>query len=80
MAVIVLTDNHLYSIPIQVGTAAITISILVITYVLMQAASPILKIIGRPGAEMIVRVMGLLLAALSVQLMFDAIGFNQFTP
>lgn len=80
MAVIVLTDNHLYSIPIQVGTAAITISILVITYVLMRAASPILKIIGRPGAEMIVRVMGLLLAALSVQLMFDAIGFNQFTP
>jgi multiple antibiotic resistance protein len=80
MAVILLTDNHLYSIPIQAATAAIVIGILAIAYILMLAANRILKVIGRPGAEMLVRVMGLLLAALSVQLIFDALGLDRVVP
>lgn len=75
MAVIVLTDNHLYSIPVQAGTAAITFAILLITYALMLSSSRALSLIRPQGAEMLVRVMGLILAALSVQLVFDAVGF-----
>jgi len=76
MAVIVLTDNHLYSVPVQAGTAAIALAILLITYALMSGAARALSIIRPQGAEMLVRVMGLLLAALSVQLVLDALGLS----
>jgi multiple antibiotic resistance protein len=80
LAVIVLTDNHLYPITTQIGTAAMTVLILGITYLMMRAARRILNVIGEQGAEMLVRVMGLVLAALSVQLIFDAIGFHGLAP
>lgn len=77
MAVILLTDNRLYPIPVQAGTAAITVAILVLTYALMTAATRVLSLIRPQGAEMLVRLMGLILAALSVQLIFDALGLSQ---
>ena len=73
LAVIVLTDNHLFPLDIQLGTAVITVLILVLTYFSMRFASSVLRIIGAEGAELLVRVMGLILAALSVQLILDAI-------
>jgi multiple antibiotic resistance protein len=79
LAVIVLTDNHLYLLPMQAGTAAITLVILGISYGMMRAADAILGAIGKQGARMLVRVMGLILAALSVQLVFDAIGFGNLS-
>jgi multiple antibiotic resistance protein len=72
IAVIVLTDNHIYSIGVQAGTAAITTLILFITYRMMRSADGILHLLGRQGAELLVRVMGLILASLSVELIFDA--------
>ena len=41
LAVILLTDNHLYSIPTQATTAAILLAILAVTLVCMLAATPI---------------------------------------
>jgi multiple antibiotic resistance protein len=78
LAVIVLTDNRLYSLALQAGTTAITLLILAITYVMMRSADRILGVLGKQGALMLVRVMGLILAALSVQVVFDAVGFASF--
>jgi multiple antibiotic resistance protein len=73
-AAIVLTDNHLYPVAIQLGTAAITVGVLMVTLCLMLLSAQVLALIRPQGAEMLVRVMGLILAALSVQLVIDAFG------
>jgi multiple antibiotic resistance protein len=74
IAVIVLTDNHIYSIPTQAGTTVITLIILLITFLMMRSTDRILKVLGRQGAELLVRVMGLILASLSVELISDALA------
>ncbi len=78
MAVIMLTDNHLYPIPVQLGTTAILLGVLAVTGVLMLGATPIIRLIGNNGAAILVRVSGLILAALSVQLVFEALGIEQW--
>ncbi|MEX1248603.1 MAG: MarC family protein [Anaerolineales bacterium] len=78
LAIIVLTDNHLHPVPTQAGTILIAIAILAITYLLMRQAHRILDRLGRPGAELIVRVMGMILAALSVELIVDALRSSNF--
>ena len=70
---IVLTDNHLFAIPTQMGTVLIALVILGVTYVLMRQAPRILGRLGQPGAELMVRAMGMILAALSVELILDAL-------
>jgi len=76
LAAIVLTDNHLYPVAIQLGTAAITVGVLMVTLCLMLLSAQVLALIRPQGAEMLVRVMGLILAALSVQLVIDAFGLS----
>ena len=74
MAVIVLTDNDVYTIPEQAETAVVLLVVLVITYGLFLASEKILKVIGRQGASILVRVMGIILAALSVELVMNALA------
>ncbi|WP_447971023.1 MarC family protein [Nitrospira sp. M1] len=78
LAVILLTDNHLYSIPVQVMTSAILLGILAITLVCMLAATPILKVIGMNGASIMIRVMGMILAALSTEFVMEALHVPQW--
>ncbi|MEC8010113.1 MAG: MarC family protein [Pseudomonadota bacterium] len=78
LAVILLTDNHIYSIPTQIGTAVITLSILGITWLLLCFSEKILQIIGHAGASILTKVMGMILAALSVELVMNAIGVEQW--
>jgi multiple antibiotic resistance protein len=78
MAVIVLTDNHLYSIPVQAGTVGIMLAVLAVNYGLLLGADPILRIIGRAGAAILVRVMGIILMALSVELILEALGVERW--
>ncbi len=78
LAVILLTDNHLYSIPIQATTAAILLGVLAVTLVCMLAATPILKVIGMNGASIMVRVMGMILAALSTEFVMEALHVPQW--
>jgi multiple antibiotic resistance protein len=78
MAIIVLTDNDVYSIPVQCGTAGILILILVATYVLMLLSGVIIKIIGKNGAGIMVKVMGMILAALSIELVMRALKVSQW--
>ena len=78
LAVILLTDNHLYSIPTQATTAAILLAILAVILVCMLAATPILKVIGMNGASITVRVMGMILAALSTEFVMEALHVPQW--
>ena len=79
MAVIMLTDNHTHSVPTQAMTAAVMLAVLAITCVLMLLADPILRVIGKNGAAILERVMGMVLAALSVELVMDALGIARWT-
>ncbi len=66
MAIVMLTDNSRYSFLDQSITAAVMITVLVITLCLLLGATFIHKIIGNVGASIISRVMGLILAAVAV--------------
>ncbi|MDF1833157.1 MAG: MarC family protein [Porticoccaceae bacterium] len=77
LAVILLTDNQAYPIAAQTGTALIVLCILAVTLVLLLLSERIIKIIGTSGASILVRVMGIILAALSVELVMDALSIGQ---
>jgi multiple antibiotic resistance protein len=76
MAVIVLTDNDVYTIPEQAETAVMLLLVLLLNYVLFRVSGGILKVIGRQGASILVRIMGIILAALSVELVMSALGIQ----
>jgi multiple antibiotic resistance protein len=74
MAVILLTDNQTYSLPQQGLTTVVVGAVLGITWLLMMAAGRVHKIIGDNGAAILVRIMGMILVALSVELIMEALG------
>ena len=78
MAIIILTDNDVYSVPVQCGTAGILILILGATYLLMILSGIIIRIIGQNGAGILVKVMGMILAALSIELVMKALKVSQW--
>lgn len=78
MAVIILTDNNVYSVPVQCGTAVILIIMLAITYLLMIWSGIIIRIIGHNGAAILVKVMGMILASLSIELVMKALKVSQW--
>lgn len=78
MAVIVLTDNNVYSVAEQAMTTGVLIMVLFITYLMMLMCDRILAVIGQNGALILVKVMGMLLAALSVELFMEAIGAERW--
>lgn len=76
MAAIVLTDNDVYTVPEQALTSLMMVIVLVVTYVLFLTSEKVLRIIGRAGASILIRVMGIILAALSVELVMSALGIG----
>lgn len=74
MAVVLLTDNHRFSITEQSITTAVLIVVLGITLVALLLANPIHRVIGRGGANILIRVMGLILASLAVEKVLEAIS------
>ncbi len=80
MVVILLTDNYLHSVATQAITAGVMLGVLAVTYVLMLLAEHLLRIIGKNGAAILERIMGIILATLSVDLIIDAFaGIFQWT-
>jgi len=83
LAIVVLTDNHTETIEEQVTTAALLVLVLLVTLVFLFAASAVNKVIGRTGASIISRVMGIVLATIAVDAVlggFDALGVLDVDP
>jgi len=76
LAVVMLTDNHRYSIPEQIATAGSMLAVMVCTVVLLLLANPIQRFIGNAGASIISRVMGLIVASVAVDNVLH--GINSF--
>lgn len=67
MAAVLLTDNNIYSIEQQAITAGLVFIVIMITMLILLAASMVQKRIGAYGITVISKVMGLILAAYAVQ-------------
>jgi multiple antibiotic resistance protein len=79
MAAIVLTDNDVYTVPERIETGIVLLVVLLITYLLLLFSDAILRVIGRQGASVLVRVMGLILCSLAVEIVLTALGVGPWT-
>ena len=73
MAVVMLTDNHRYSIAEQAITTGIMLSVIAVTLVFLLFATVIHRVIGDAGANIISRVMGLILAAVATNAILEGL-------
>ena len=80
MAVIVLTDNDVYTVPQQVETGVVLLVVLFITYLLLLFSDGVLRVIGRQGAAVLVRVMGIILCSLAVEIVLTALAVAGWAP
>jgi len=78
MAVIVLTDNDVYTVPEKAETGVVLLVVLLLNMIALLLADPILRVIGRQGAAVLVRVMGIILSSFAVQLVFTAIDVGHW--
>jgi multiple antibiotic resistance protein len=80
-AVILLTDNDACSVPERAETAVVLLIVLVINYLSLLLSDVILRIIGRQGAAILTRVMGIILTALSVEFVLAGLSIGSWaTP
>ena len=73
LAIVLLTDNHRFSIAEQALTAGIMAFVCLIAFLLMLAAGAIQRIIGMSGAAIVSRVMGMILASVAVDNIIEAV-------
>lgn len=74
MAVVLMTDNHTYSIEQQVITTALVLVVISITALILLIASSVEERIGNYGITVISKIMGLILAAYAVQSILSGIS------
>ena len=67
MAVVLMTDNHLYTIQQQALTVVLVLVVITITCLLLLAANFVQKRIGEYGITVISKIMGLILASYAIQ-------------
>jgi multiple antibiotic resistance protein len=65
LAVVLLTQNDLHTINEQIVTSLLMLAVVAAAYVLMRSASPITRLIGEGGANIVSRVMGMILASVA---------------
>ena len=73
LVVVILTDNHRNSIADQAVTGALLLIVLAITLLLLLLAGPLKRLIGQTGANVISRVMGIILATVAVDAVLDGL-------
>lgn len=73
MAVVMLTDNNLYSIKEQSITAILVAVVILLTCFILLAANYLQKLIGDYGITVISKIMGLILASYAVQSILSGI-------
>ncbi|SJL83937.1 MarC family protein [Vibrio palustris] len=78
LAVILITDNNIYTIQEQMVTSLTMLSVLALTLVLLLLSGGIIRIIGNGGASLLTRIMGMILAALSVEFIMEALGIEKW--
>ncbi|WP_198662893.1 MarC family protein [Cohaesibacter intestini] len=77
LAIVILTENRSNTLAEQTVTASLLLLVLLFTLLLLLAATFIFKLIGKTGASIISRVMGLILATIAVDAILnglDAVG------
>lgn len=76
LTVVLLTDNRAFGFWEQVLTAAVLAVALVIFFVILLAANPIMRVIGTGGANVLRRVMGILLSSIAANMVLG--GFQSW--
>ena len=79
MAAIVLTDNDVYTVPERIETGVVLLVVMLLTYLLLLFSDTILRVIGKQGASVLARVMGLILCSLAVEIVLTALGVGPWT-
>jgi multiple antibiotic resistance protein len=74
LTVMLRTDNSRFSLAEQLHTTASVFAVLVFSFLLLLAAGPITRIIGLGGANVLKRVMGMIIAAYAANLVFGGIA------
>ncbi len=67
MSAILLTDNDTVPLARQIVVAAVLMTAVGVCYLAMRAATPLQRYLGHTGANVITRVMGLILASIAVE-------------
>ncbi len=80
MAVIVLTDNDVYTVPQQAETGVVLLVVLLLNLLMLLFSDLILRVIGRQGAAVLIRVMGMILASLAVEIVLTALAVGSWKP
>jgi multiple antibiotic resistance protein len=65
LAIVLLTDNHRFSVTEQALTGLVMLVVLAVAYACMLLAGPIIRLIGTAGAAIVSRVMGMILASVA---------------
>jgi multiple antibiotic resistance protein len=71
LAVVLLTDNNKYTLLDETVTAGLTVLVLAIVLAALLLATRIRRLLGAAGIMVVTQIMGLILAAFSVQQMLD---------
>ncbi|MEM9658085.1 MAG: MarC family protein [Planctomycetota bacterium] len=74
LAAVVLTDNREFSIAEQALTAGLLLAVLGITLVAMLQANRLFHLLGKAGCNLVIRVMGMILCGLAVEMVLAAIA------
>jgi multiple antibiotic resistance protein len=70
---VVLTNNDAFSVSMQAMTAVALLLVLALTWAMLVGASFVHRILGNSGASVLIRILGLLLASLAVEMLLEAL-------
>jgi multiple antibiotic resistance protein len=73
MAVVLLTQNDLHTVNEQIVTAVLMLAVVGAAYALMRCGGPIMRLIGEGGANIVSRVMGMILASVAATQVLEGI-------